>query len=51
MITQEDINLILVENKQRILVTKHDTAVFIVDIPKASKLISELIKKKKSCTH
>jgi len=48
MITQEDISKIMVENKQRIPVTKHDTAVFIVDIPKASKLILELIKKKKS---
>mgnify|MGYP001365095296 FL=1 len=47
MITQEDISKIMVENKQRVPVTKHDTAVFIVDIPKVSKLILEFLKKKK----
>jgi len=45
--TQEDISQIMVENKQRVPVTKHDTAVFIVDIPKASKIILEFLKNKK----
>ncbi len=45
--TAEEISKILVENKYRLSVNKYDTAVFVVDIPKVSVMISNIIKSKK----
>ena len=45
-IEKVDISRILVNNKYRLPVTEFDTAVYVVDIPKASQLILDLINTK-----